>query len=200
MRVASRIIGVALALAGLGFLLVFPLIVRESVLAGSQSWKGPAFAVILAVGFLLAGWYYFKLDIDALDDTEERPASRFARYLIARHRELRLIALVGFAVSLIRLGALCFGVDWPGLWVRWGLLLIWMALPAAGGDLGAGGRSWLKSVRNVGIAAICILALLWAWSQYSHQQAASRISEATLMVLLFAWESMKSWSIVASSR
>jgi len=200
MRVASRIIGVALALAGLGFLLVFPLIVRESVLAGSQSWKGPAFAVILAVGFLLAGWYYFKLDIDALDDTEERPASRFARYLIARHRELRLIALVGFAVSLIRLGALCFGVDGPGLGVRWGLLLIWMALPAAGGDLGAGGRSWLKSVRNVGIAAICILALLWAWSQYSHQQAASRISEATLMVLLFAWESMKSWSIVASSR
>jgi hypothetical protein len=59
MRVASRIVGVSLALAGLGFLLVFflPLLfVRESVLVGSRSWEGPAFAAILGVAFFwLAG-------------------------------------------------------------------------------------------------------------------------------------------------
>jgi hypothetical protein len=104
MRVASRVIGIVLALAGLifvSFSILFLLQFRpQSVLAGPRfgrpAWTGAAFAAVLGVGLLLAGWYYFTLDLDALDDIEERPASRFALYLIAHGSELKLIALVGF--------------------------------------------------------------------------------------------------------
>ena len=73
----------------------------------------------VGIGCLLAARYFLKLDVDALADTGDRPASRFALYFIAHRRELRLIALVGFAISLIRLGAACYGVDWPVRWANW---------------------------------------------------------------------------------
>jgi hypothetical protein len=212
MRVASRIIGVALALAGITFFVVSFFIVtgrfdRKSVLDASGPdktiWIAGSFAAVVGVGFILAGRYFSKLDVDAVDESQDRPPSRFATYFLAHRRELKLVAHVGLAISLLRLGALCFGVDWPGLWVRWILLLMWAVLPATDGRnarLRAGGGPRLNSIRNAGVAAICILVLLWAWSQYSHQQAATRISEAALMVLLFSWESVKTWSITASSR
>ncbi len=198
MRVASRIIGIVLALAGLIFvclgILVLFLFRPQSVLAGPAfgrpAWTGAASAAVLGVGFLLAGWHYFKLDVDALDDTQDQP-TRFAAYFQAHRRELKLIAQVGLTISLIRLGALCFGVDWPGRWVMWVLFLTWAALPATEGrraKLEADGGPLLKCVRNARVAAICILVLFWAWSRYSHQQAATRILEAGLLVLLFAWE------------
>jgi hypothetical protein len=133
MRVASRVIGVVLALTGLGFI-ALPAYVYSLGQGSSDAVSWIVIAVAVGIGCLLAARYFLKLDVDALDDTEERPASRFALYFIAHRRELRLIALVGFAISLIHLGALCFGVDWPVLWVRWVLLLMWMALPAANGD------------------------------------------------------------------
>jgi hypothetical protein len=78
MRVASRVIGIVLTLAGLifvslGILLLFQFR-PQSVLAGPAfgrpAWTGAAFAAVLGVGFLLAGWHYFKLDVDALDNTK----------------------------------------------------------------------------------------------------------------------------------
>jgi hypothetical protein len=205
MRVASRVIGVALALGGLGFLLAsfLPLLfVRESVLVGSRDWKGPVFGGVFGVGFLLAGWYYFRLDVDALD-AQDQPPSRFALYFLAHRRELKVIAHVGFAISLIRFGALCFGIDWPGRRATLVLLIVGVAIPAAEGTNAKRqeeGRPFVKLVRSAVGAAMCILLAFLAWSQYSHQQAASGISLAAIIVLLFASESMETWSITASSR
>jgi hypothetical protein len=199
MRVASRVIGIVLALAGLifvSFSILFLLQFRpQSVLAGPRfgrpAWTGAAFAAVLGVGLLLAGWYYFTLDLDALDDIEERPASRFALYLIAHGSELKLIALVGFTISLIRLGAACFGAEWPGPWANWVLLLIWTALLATPGkneELKADGRPTLKFVLKAGVAAFWILLLVLASHQWVHLPVPSRIVQDGLLVLLFAWE------------
>jgi|SRR5665213_2906474 len=209
MGVASRIIGIVLALAGLIFVclsILFLFQLRpQSVLAGPASgrpaWTGAAFAAVLGVVLLLAGWHYFKLDVDALDDTQDQP-TRFALYFQAHRRELKLIAQVGLAISLIRLGALCFGVDWPGRWVTLLLFLAWAALPATDGNtkVEADRRPSLKSVRNAGGVAAGTLMLFLAWSEHSHLQTATRVSEAGIMALLFAWESIKTWSIAVSSR
>ena len=103
MRVASRIVGVVLALAGLGFISLVRFSgrlwlrpqVRSVGASDRSSWiAGSVGAAALGVGFLLAGRYFLKLDVDALDETEERPASRFAPYFIAHRRELKLIAQV----------------------------------------------------------------------------------------------------------
>ena len=90
MRVASRVIGVVLALTGLGFL-ALPAYVYA---LGQGSPDAVSWIVIaVGVGCLLAARYFLKLDVDALADTGDRPASRFALYFIAHRRELRLIAL-----------------------------------------------------------------------------------------------------------
>jgi hypothetical protein len=93
-------------------------------LAGRSAW-----------GFLLAGWYYFKLDVDAPDEAEENPFRRFAPYFLAHRRELRVFVHLGLAISLIRFGALCFGRNWPGRWVTLALLVVGMVLSAAEGPL-----------------------------------------------------------------
>jgi hypothetical protein len=105
MRIASRVVGFALALAGLVFLVlsVFLLLGRpESVLAepvlGMRVRSDLAF-VVVGVGFILAGWYFRVLDVDKLDQVDDQPASRFAPYFLAHRRELKLIAQVGLAIS-----------------------------------------------------------------------------------------------------
>jgi hypothetical protein len=119
MRIASRVVGVALALAGLVFLSlsVFLLLARpESVLADpglGRRARTDLPVLVLGVGFILAGWYFFRLDVDKLDEVGDQPASRFAPFLLAHRRALSVIALVGFAISLIRVAAVCFGRDWP---------------------------------------------------------------------------------------
>ena len=125
MRIASRIVGIVLALAGLAFLALPFVIVtggfdRKSVLADSgpdrTAWIAGSICAILGVGFILAGTYFFRLDVDALDEAQKPPASRFAPYFAAHRRELKLIAQAGLVISLIRLGVACFSVDWPGRW------------------------------------------------------------------------------------
>jgi hypothetical protein len=188
MRVASRVIGVVLALTGLGFL-ALPAYVYA---LGQGSPDAVSWIVIaVGVGCLLAARYFLKLDVDALDDTEERPASRFALYFIAHRRELKLIALVGFAISLIRLGAACYGVDWPGRWANWVLPLTWAALlatPGKGAELKTDGGPALKFVLNAGVAAFWILLLLLESNHWLHLQLSSRIVQDGILVLLFAWE------------
>jgi hypothetical protein len=195
MRVASRVVGIVLALVGLifvslGALLLF-LFHPQSVLTGSAFGRpaltGPAWAV--GLGLLLLGWYYFKLDIDAPDKTQERPASRFAPYLLAHRRELRIIALIGLMISLIRFGAACFGIDWTGRW-KWFLVLAGLGLVAIQGEVSKAKPGVPKAIEKAVGTAFLILILVWLWSQWSPQQTASRISQAALVVLLFAWDAL----------
>src|SRR5271163_1494470 len=110
MRIASRIIGVVLALAGLAFLvlsLFFVLAFRpESVLDGPQLGRRltsglPALGI--AFGLILAGWCFLKLDVDRLD--ARRDPSRFVPFFVAHRRALTFIALIGLVISLARASA-----------------------------------------------------------------------------------------------
>jgi len=139
MRVASRVIGIVLGLAGAAFFGLSAFLVRfgrKSVRAepgpDGTAWIAGVFSAALGVGFMLAGRHYVKLDVNAIDETPDQPASRFAPYFIAHRRALKIVADVGLAISMIRLGAACFRVDWPGPWAVWPLLLasIGLVVPA----------------------------------------------------------------------
>jgi hypothetical protein len=177
----------------------------ESVLEGPGWGKRVTglFVAALGVGLILAGWYFFRLDVDKLDEVEELPASRFTPYFLAHRREFKVIAQIGLVISLIRLGAACFGVDWPGRWAAWPLVLALIGLAIIGSritrrrtvDLNWQSvpyqmRSVLKGMVKTAGAAFSILILLFAWSQWSHHQASSRALQAGLIVLAFVWEAL----------
>src|ERR1700728_4985159 len=113
MRIASRVVGVVLVLTGLGF------VALSGYVFAIGRWRSDAAIWILCaclvsagVGCVLAGRYFLRLDFNEPEDAQVRPASRFAPYFLAHRRELKLIAQVGFAISLVRLAAACFGRDW----------------------------------------------------------------------------------------
>src|SRR5580698_10286208 len=121
MRIASRVVGVVLALTGLVFLGLSVVILvafhPESVLEGPQVDRrltGGLPGMVFGVGLILAGWYFFRLDVDKLGEVADQPTSRFATHFLAHRRELKLIAQAGLGISLIRLVAACFGRDWTG--------------------------------------------------------------------------------------
>ncbi len=201
MRVASRVIGVVLALTGLGFI-GLPAYVYALGQESSDAVSWIIVTVAVGVGCLLAARHFLKLDVNALDDTEVRPASRFATYLISHRRELRLIALVGFAISLVSLGTACFGADWPGPWAAWPVVLILVGLAVIEGKIAKGQtedhldwrrvpeqvRPLLKAIRKGGVVAFLILLLLLESNHWLHLPLSSRIVQDALLVLLFAWE------------
>src|SRR5579863_8846154 len=106
MRVASRTIGGLLVLCGLGFFAGLVWLVASGSIRETVAWFVAAFFLAGGLGLLLAGRYYLRLDVDALDDEQPpRPAWRYARYFVAHRRELRVLAQIGRVVSLIHLGA-----------------------------------------------------------------------------------------------
>ncbi len=209
MRIASRVVGVVLALAGLLFLGLSVVILvtfhPESVLETPELGRrltGGLTGMVVGVGFILAGWYFFRLDVDKLDEADDRPASRFAPYFLAHRRELKLIAQVGLAISLVRFAAACFGRDWPGRWSAWALTLTWAALLVIGMQIAKPPtmaldwqtvsdrlRPVLKATVDVGRAALVILLLAFVWNQWFNRVPA-RLIQAGLIMLVFAWESL----------
>jgi len=83
MRIASRVVGVVLVLAGLVFLglsvlLLFkfhPESVLEAPSFGRSVWAGALFCIVLGVGFILTGRYFLRLDFSEPEDTQVQPAS-----------------------------------------------------------------------------------------------------------------------------
>jgi hypothetical protein len=209
MRIASWIVGALLAITGLVFIsfaVVFLVTFRpESVLAGPQWGKrltGGLPALVVGIGFILAGWYFFRLDVDKLD--EACPPSRFAPFFIAHRRELKFIAQAGLAISLVGFAAACVGVDWPGRWVSWVLGPVWAGLLIISTRIASGRvlghpdwervpermRLPLRIMWNAVGATLWILWLLSLWNQWSRHQASSRVLESGIVVLLFAWEAL----------
>lgn len=213
MRVASRVIGTFLALAGVAFFVVCFFMVsgrfdRRSVLVESGPnaivWAAAGFSAILGVGFILAGRYYLTLDIDSLDKTQEQPPSRSAAYFLARRRSWKVIAQIGLLISLIRLGAACFGIEWSGRWVTWPLLIVLIGLAAIESRI-AGSRyadhiDWetvpqplqqvLRLTFNAGVTLFFVLMLLFLWNGWARHKVAPQIVLAGAFVLPFAWEAM----------
>ncbi len=207
MRVASRVVGAVLALAGLVFvgLSVFLLIAYrpESVLEESDWVKhvtGGLFVAALGVGLILEGWHFLRLDVHKPDEAHDPPDSRFAPYFLAHRREFKVIAQIGLVISLIRLGAACYGVDWPGRWARLPLFVVWLGLAIIGSRIATRQTAWdaaserlrpvLKLLVKAGAAAFFILALLFEWSEWSHHQSLSFIVEEGFPPLFFAWEAL----------
>lgn len=124
MRAASRIVGVLLALAGLGFLIasLFVLITYrpESVLEGPQMGKrltGGLPGLFLGGAFILGGWYFLRLDVDKAVGL--RDPSRVTAFFIAHRREMAIIAQTGLMISLTCTMVAFLGVRRPARWTSW---------------------------------------------------------------------------------
>jgi len=207
-RLASRMVGVVLVFAGLVFLGLFVFLAfnfrPDSVLEapmffGRPVWTGELFGVVLGIGLILAGWHFLRLDVDGLDEVEGRPTSRFAPFLLAHRRELKVIAQIGLVISLVRLGAVGFGHDWPA----WPLVLTWIGLVVIGSriaKLRTIDLNWqtvperlrpaLKAVVKALKLAFLISLLVLAWNQFSHHRVGAQFVRAAFIALMFAWESL----------
>jgi MFS family permease len=201
MRIASRVIGVALSAAGLAFFALIYFILggsfdQTSVLVRTGphkiEWIAAVVCAGLAICFLLAGWHYLRLDLEKIEDIEEQPFARLAPYFVAHRRELRLIAQAGLAFSLIRIAAACFGVDWPGRWAVWLLVLAAIGLFAVETQMSPEGNQPVSKIRKVMepwiMAALPILVALFSWSRWSEQKPWSRIANAALIAVIWGRE------------
>ncbi len=205
MRVASRIVGVVFALTGLGFLAIPGyLVVLRGLRTNGADWI--IVAVLIAAGAccLLVGRYFLKLDVDAPDETQEQAASRFAPYFIAHRRELRLIAQLGLVISLIRLGAACFGAEWPARWAAWPLVLAFIGLGIVAEQIAQKQapdrldwervpdpmRPALRIMWKAVGPTLCILLLLLVWNQWQRQVFWLGVVSGVLVVMVFAWEAL----------
>lgn len=211
MRVASRIIGVVLALCGFGSIAILGYVAAtEGWPSSSAAWKAGAFFLAAGCGLILAGRYYLRLDPDKLD--QERPASRFASFSLVHRRQLQLVAQSGAVLSLIHFGAACVGTDWPGRWLLWPLGIGAVVLqsiarktadPAASNNLGWSNvpksiRVVLQPIRKVGDAALLVMLLLICWNQWFGQSLAgstiysrgSRIVGTGYVALLYLFEAL----------
>jgi len=183
-------VGVLFALVGLSFFALFIAAVvygpePPSVLLPRDRsvWIAGLVSFIVSVVCILSARYFFKLDVNAPDDLQDR-SSRFDPFIIAHRRELKRVAQIGVAISLIRLGAACFGIEWPPAWTLL-LFLGAMGLLAVATQIGKPQTSVLQGADR----AAWILLLLYVGSQWFHPSLLSRILQQGLMVLLFAWES-----------
>ena len=124
------------------------------------------------LGYRAGFWpakYFLRLDVDAPDE-----ASRLASYSLPHYPKLKIVALVGLAISLLRLMAAFFGADWPGRWMGWVLVLAGIGLAAR-----TDGRlnweavpHWLRAVmKAAGGTVFMILLLLFAWSHLFQHRA-----------------------------
>lgn len=213
MRIASRVIGIVLAFAGLSFLALSFFSVaagfdRQSVLVETRPdrtvWTAASFCAVFAIGFILAGWHYLRLDVDALGETQEPPVSRFTRCFLAHRHKLKVIAQVGLVISLAWLGGACFGADWPSRWLSWALVLAGIGLAAIEGLTAKSNvthhlewesvpermRPVLKPMLKAGVTAFLILWLLCLWNAWSVHKISPPIVRAALMVFIFSAEAL----------
>jgi hypothetical protein len=120
MRLAARIAGVSFILLGLAVLIgaVYLGTYRDSVIAPRpRDWQVVFGGILLGLVFCAAGLYNFKVE------ARQQGIGGFKKFLAAHVRELRFVAYLGCALSMIRLAAMCFGVDWPGRWSELPLVL-----------------------------------------------------------------------------
>lgn len=126
---------------------------------------------------MLGGRYYLRLDPDSPE--EVAPTSPQTEFLIVHRRQLKVLAQIGLALSTIRLVSACFGIDWPGRWADWPLLLGLLALLYFGRKMATpevhDNHDWMRvpgwirsSLPRVFGTALWTLMLLIVLTQWSH--------------------------------
>jgi hypothetical protein len=211
MRIASRVIGVVLAVTGVAFFAVAISIVigsfdRRSVLAprtfDKNAWIAGTFCVGLGIVLLLAGWYFLKLDPDKPAESR-RHSDRLVAYLVPRRRELRMAAQIGLVLSVIQLAGASFGVKLMARWVFSALSFGSVAMIVIAAQMGedrtldridwgrvpARMRSMSRIVWHASSYMVLILGIQFVWSQWRHQRFPAT-SAAGLSAIFFFWAAM----------
>jgi hypothetical protein len=130
-RITVKLLGIFLALFGVFLLTVFPFTLGNALKTSDNGAAlGSGIMAVLGIGFLFAGRHLFQAHPSVEDPVP--PASSLTRFLVRHRRELKMIAQIGFMLSLIRLVAACFGSDWPAPQTTWFLLIGGFALDYCG--------------------------------------------------------------------
>ena len=132
MRLASRIIGSVLIACGLGFFVicVYATLSEERGQPAAPVWVGQALFIVVGTVLVLLGRSYLRYRPDA--EEQDQPASHATELLIVHRERLKVLAQIGFALSLARAVLSGFGSYWPGRWADWPLLLGVIALYSFG--------------------------------------------------------------------
>jgi hypothetical protein len=178
MRLFGRILG-AFALCGMAFLAMFVGLVTEGGRSGD--WKANGFFIAAGLGLILAGVYYWRMDVDA--QVEAQPTSSFTRFLVNHRHQLKVLSQTGAVLSFIAIVAECFGHDptkraWLPLFIG-AFILNSFAKKVANPEL-ADNRDWMRVPgwirqalppmgKALGVAAMVVvgISLLSEWSGYS---------------------------------
>ena len=191
MRIAFIILGVFLALFGVFLLSEFPFILGNAIkTSDSGAVLASCIMAVMGVGFLFAGRHCVQLDPDAHDPA--LPTSNLIRFLVNHRRELKVLAQVGFMVSLIRLIAACFGSDWPARQTTGFLLIGAVALNYCGGKASnpgvRGNQDWMNVPPGIRRALASVLwlgsAFLLIYPQWRHPS--SEVSDFVSRIVLDA--------------
>jgi hypothetical protein len=121
-RTIGRIIGIVLILCALGLAVIFVSVLQTEGWRES-GWILPVL-VVIAVGLLLVGRYYFRMNPDAPE--QPKSSTPFSVFLVNHRHQLKVLALTGFGLTLIALGAVCLGNQalWPLLPLGLGALVL----------------------------------------------------------------------------
>ena len=172
MRITAKLVGLFSALFGVFLLSIFPFTLGNAV---RTSDNGAAFAscilAILGAGFIFTGRHFFQAN--PASEAPAPPASNLSRFLVSHRRDLKVLAQIGFVLSLIRLVAACFGSDWPARQTTWFLLMGAFALQYCGSKAAnpavTDNRDWIKVpawIRRVLEPAQNAIGVVWVGSVF----------------------------------
>ncbi|HTR38636.1 MAG TPA: hypothetical protein VMH80_22170 [Bryobacteraceae bacterium] len=182
MRVASRIIGGLFIIGGLGFIGLAILLFTKQNEPGLK-FVSLLIPLIIGTGLLLAGRYYWRMDVDAPEDEEEpKPPTPF---VAAHRRELGVLAQAGLVLSLFRLIVLCLGPDVPG-WAHWVLPIVCLGLLVIAPGAKAIPR-WATQVLTFWFLALVLFVFLAGWHRSSLPSRLVENREPILSAGFFAW-------------
>jgi hypothetical protein len=195
MRIGFKILGAFLALFGVLLLSLFPFTLGNAIKTSDNgAIVASCIMIVIGAGFILAGRHFVQLDPAAEDPAP--PVSNVTRFVVNHRRAFKVLAQLGFVLSLIRLIAACFGSDWPTRYATPFLLIGAFALVDCGrkasNPLVTDNRDWMKvptRIRRVLEPAQKTIEVLWlgavplfVYGQWSH--STSEVSRLASRVIL----------------
>jgi len=208
MRIGLKILGIFLALFGVFLLTVFPFALGNAIKTsdnGAVVMSG--ILVAIGMGFFFAGRHFFQLDPEVKDPAP--PVSNLTRFLVNHRRDFKVLAQVGLVLSMVRLTAAFFGLDWPTRYATSFLLIGAFALYYCGGKAAnptvTRNRDWMKvptwirrvlePAQKAGVVLWVGSLFLFAYAQWHHSNSevsrfVSRIILDAMITFMYALTSL----------